>query len=229
MAPIVLELTMTTPDRDPGANPIKARGIIFSGPMVRAILEGRKTMTRRVIKPQPYEASQASLYAGHLCWEPKKYSYGPIFLDREDQLFKSCPHGQPGDRLWVRETFALLDDDFRAPMGPPSELQECQIVYKATDFAADHFDCWRPSIHMPRWASRLTLEITNVRVERVQDISKSDIYAEGITHCPTVGCPSCTCELNMFQHEWHETYGLKGFTWKSNPWVWVIEFKRINP
>lgn len=149
---------------------MKTRPILFSGPMVRAILEGRKTQTRRVVKPQP--AHCADLPMG------------------KDLTFASaCPYGQPGDRLWVRETWAVgtLFDYVRPSLLPKPDCEsKLAVDYAANPRRIWHSEDqgrWRPSIHMPRWASRITLEITSVRVERLQDISHKDAIAEGLEFC----------------------------------------------
>jgi hypothetical protein len=165
------------------------RPIIFSGEMVRAILEGRKTQTRRVVK--------------HI------EDNSPVITD--PRIFnKPCPYGQPGDRLWVREAFQLDDSD-------PT------FVY----FRADGKQCnwWRPSIHMPRWASRITLEITGVRVERLQEINRGGAMQEG---CPFQNIANVTCPLTWFSFLWNSIYRTRGQGWDANPWVWVIEFRRIR-
>jgi len=177
---------------------MKERPILFSGQMVRAILEGRKTMTRRVIKPQPVGAWAA----------PGK---------------TACPYGQPGDRLWVRETFATLCPGSYEEEKPRAGAHQ-DIRYKASDRMAD---CsadirgyrWRPSIFMPRWASRINLEITAVRVERVKDISINDAHAEGMTGTHTLG---------DFRELWDSINSKRGHGWDANSWVWVVEFKRVE-
>ena len=145
---------------------MKERPIIFSGPMVRAILEGRKTMTRRPLNPT------------------------------------SKSFGIPGDRLWVRETWAYADDVWG----------DAHIVFRATNPDATP-EKWNPSIFMPRSKSRITLEIISIRTERVQDISKADVIAEG-------------CELGCFEALWDSIYE-QTYPWTLNPWVWVIEFRRV--
>lgn len=188
------------------------RPILFSGAMVRAILDGKKTQTRRVVKPQPPAD-----------WVPSPWPYdGAAWSDRR------CPYGAPGDRLWVRETWAPISpDEERRP------IRECRIEYRADTSAArpggwdeDTDDPeaarWRPSIHMPRWASRLTLEVTGVRVERVQDISEDDARAEGVY-------PYADNPRRFFQELWNSINGARGYGWNSNPWVWVVEFRRVAP
>ena len=146
-----------------------------------------------------------------------------------------CPFGVVGDRIWVRETFQgplfdydLMDSYCKDPT--PFEKPEF-CVYKADGVPAPEFYdaddelhcCWRPSIHMPRWASRILLEITNVRVERLKSISDGDAIREG---CSTTDMKSGDCVADVFARLWASIYGDE--SWNSNPWVWVIEFKRIE-
>lgn len=221
------------------------RPILFSGPMVRAILDGRKTQTRRAIKP----------------WPVDELPDVPVHL---------CPYGKPGDRLWVRETFCIescrecgyyppafddgrpiehhLDDDYGAWWRQPH--------YRATDpcpeleiGTGDPGVIWHPSIHMPRWASRITLEITDVRVERLHDISEEDAAAEGVKpfvvtqedvdvaqDCEEEFVAKCAAALGpgAFTHKfefmflWDSINEKRGYGWNKNPWVWVISFKRVE-
>jgi hypothetical protein len=184
-----------------------SRPILFSAPMVRALLCGSKTQTRRICKlaragmPEPEMAS----------------------------LLKCCPYGRPGDELWVREAFC---DDWKESRG---------IVYRADGgFDADMFDAgcrWRPSIHMPRAASRITLRITDVRVERLQDISAKDILAEGAVDRPHVDQfgrnPVSAFDGKVYMDlrslwacGWESING-KG-SWAANPWLWVLSFERVK-
>ena len=179
---------------------MKERPIIFSGPMVRAILDGRKTQTRRVVKPQPDEVKDPNAKVA-LITCLRFYQAGKEH---------SCPYGAPGDRLWVRETFAM-----ESPTCP---------VYLADQTDKTTVERWKPSIHMPRWASRLTLEIVSVRVERSQDISEKDAAAEGCE-------PKPEKDHDIFKFtKGYETLwkSINGFgSWALNPWVWVIEFKKL--
>lgn len=200
---------------------IKERPILFSGPMVRAILEGRKTQTRRVIKPNPdnlFQSRTKSHGFGHghdgVGWYFSDYEYA-----EEGTTKWNCPYGQPGDRLWVRETWTGADDP----------AHKHAVLYRADGERAAR---WRSSIHMFRWASRITLEITNVRVERVRDISELDSVAEGMDLTPEFEkskkghplAPYKTC----FAWRWNLHNEKRGFGWLYNPWVWVIEFKRVE-
>ncbi|PZE12736.1 hypothetical protein DMX10_13985 [Pseudomonas sp. 57B-090624] len=219
----------------------KDRPIIFSGPMVRAILEGRKTVTRRVIKPQPYIDT-----SGNFCWNGSNYGQNengprsaalasPIPCSKTKRV--ACPYGKPGDRLWVRETHFI--NDFRGANVPEDDRAEAEIVYRA-----DPLPCWegeeseipwRPSIHMPRWASRILLEITDVRVERLQAISEEQALAEGVKGepcdharqaCTDIGCWGDTAK-GAFGFLWESINGTG--SWHANPWVWAISFRRIQP
>lgn len=210
---------------------VKERPILFSGPMVRAILEGRKTQTRRVIATDWWR-----------CLDPE---------DDDDRAsaIPQCPYGQPGERLWVRESWASQI--------APGENNYC-IAYKADGecsgrlqdgaggwmaihhgwisgvstvesgrfYGRTRYGSWCPSIHMPRWASRLTLEITRVRVERLQDISEEDALSEGVTTCDGVWSGSTR---NAYRELWNSINAKRGLPWATNPWVWVIDFRRTTP
>jgi hypothetical protein len=171
---------------------MKEHPIIFSSEMVRAILEGRKTMTRRIIKPQPCEGDWLRKF--HL-----------------EKWISECPFGQTGDHLWVRETHDVVFAGYKDGRGR-------QIIYRATN--PDWPYGWTPSIHMPRWASRITLEITNIRVERVQEITTEDSIKEGVTIYPYEDA----AWRWKFRRLWDSING-KG-AWERNDFVWVIEFKR---
>ena len=184
------------------------RGIIMSAPMVRAILAGTKTVTRRVVKPQP---------AGE--WAAPGRS--------------ACPYGVAGDRLWVRETWAELykgtkahDVEYRAACGSGllGDLEDAGVK-------------WRPSIFMPRWASRIDMEIESIRVERLQEITEEDARAEGVTLTPC-GHPDCgpddshgpSPHRGAFCLLWNSINGKRaGCSWADSPWVWRIAFRRIRP
>lgn len=211
-------------------------GIIFSGQMVRAIIDGRKSVTRRVVTlfGGPDLIAKARCLSGDL-WRfegheqiqrPHLFDNDRTFLDRK------CPYGVPGDRLWVRETWAAphsFDGE------PPRSLMLARIHYAATEERGGLL--WRPSIFMPRWASRLTLEVVSVRVERLQEISAADAIAEGLVtwsdppRVPTVhyGIEHAdvweTDPCKAFARGW-DTINGKRAPWASNPWVWRIEFRR---
>jgi hypothetical protein len=195
----------------------KARPILFSGPMVEAILAGRKRQTRRVMKPQPANVwTEARMDRGVAC-------FGAPWVKGIHVV--RCPYGQPGDRLWVRETWRPVPATaYRASEGVaqtinPTDPDEAAVYRAGWDRSGDHY--WRPSIHMPRWASRLTLEITDVRVEPLQDISRADALAEGIHPSDQPHVP----ERAMFQALWDSINAGRGFAWADNPWVWVVGFR----
>ncbi|MEL5440655.1 hypothetical protein PTR44_08835 [Serratia nevei] len=210
---------------------MKERPVIFNGEMVRAILDGRKTQTRRVIAVQP-ESNQFGLL--RIADSTKHSDIGKYHwaesnatgTHQRSALF-SCPFGQVGDRLWVRETFAAFDADWKHP-GKPHDLRDGpwpNVVYPASVAKIPDGTC-RPSIHMPRWASRITLEITAVRVERLNDISHDDAKAEGCCYARGGGVPDfAVTPADHFPTLWASIYGEE--SWSANPWVWVIEFRRV--
>ncbi|HGY1504931.1 morphogenetic protein [Klebsiella pneumoniae] len=205
-------------------------GMIFNAEMVRALLSARKTQTRRIIKPQP-EATLSGSLSGKWLSRP----LNGLLLPKIEDIAIHCPFGVVGDRIWVRETFQgplfdydLMDSYCKDPT--PFEKPEF-CVYKADGVPAPEFYdaddelhcCWRPSIHMPRWACRILLEITNVRVERLKSISDGDAIREG---CSTADMMSGDCVADVFARLWASIYGSD--SWNANPWVWVIEFKRVE-
>lgn len=235
-------------------NAIKERPILFNGEMVRAILEDRKTVTRRVIKVQPDTTEQllrerGAWVEGLTLSQHINGAWQSGFIDVD------CPHGQPGDRLWVREAFAY-------GLCTPSTM-----AYRATHKPSDLDEGWddpikwTPSIHMPRWACRILLEITAVRVERLQDINDEQAEAEGCfftdygQRCFHGGRgvrDASECEYPNSKHQqrdgwmWGKTtsheqclgsarwafanlWEKTGGEWDANPWVWCIEFKRVTP
>lgn len=263
---------------------IKERPILFKGPLVRAILEGRKTVTRRVVKPQH--------------WKPRRPVTGPfwgspgypraangewgIYLNRPGGgpylHLGHCPYGQPGDRLWVRETFWAKhdvdgEDGTVIDCGPCLDVGEKYhpgIDYCATpealnppkgatphakeepgawweappekwDGNSDYkgrgqwtFLPWNlyskcPSIHMPRWASRIDLEVTAVRVERINEITAQEVLKEGYEWQHNQHGERCQSRtVGQFAESWDQINGPRGFGWDANPWVFVIDFKRIK-
>lgn len=237
---------------------MKERPIIFNTEMVKAILDGRKTQTRRVIKPQPI--IQGNKSAWELQWR--------ITLLERDQLSLLCPYGQEGDRLWVRETWGyhgssyymnkntihiryladgekrdidgdiycshcgLKTGDIQTPkqnLKYPSnfnDLDEDEQLWIRNNLIRKWWGAIKtiPSIHMPRWASRILLEITKVRAERVQEIGFRDCEAEGID-----GRNMLDAYIkNDYRVLWDSINAKRGHGWETNPWVWVISFKRIN-
>jgi hypothetical protein len=203
------------------------RPILFSGSMVRAILAGEKTQTRRVIKPQP---PQDLTWGGWIvsttgdnkeigCAEWDDFDRGLVTKSHTVR----CPYGQPGDRLWVRETWAT---GWFANGTPPRDLpKETRVYYRATPgpVREDHYK-WRPSIHMPRWASRITLEVTGIRAERLQAITEPDAVAEGV---PVITDPECPPPAFRFRALWDSINAQRGFAWGGDPWVWVVEFRKV--
>lgn len=190
---------------------MKERGMIFNAEMVRAILDGRKTQTRRPIKWKQTRFTEMA--------ERDDGSLWPWAEDCErggDNIWFACPFGEVGDRIWVRETFCAVPDH-EEPAG-------CSALLYAAD-GNGPYGKWTPSIHMPRWASRLTLEITGVRVERLRDLSEDDAKSEGITPPSGGVLPGWEYRIN-FRDLWMDIYGADN--WEANPWVWVIEFKRVE-
>ncbi|MDZ0181745.1 morphogenetic protein [Klebsiella quasipneumoniae] len=227
------------------------RGMIFNAEMVRAILAGRKTQTRRIMKVQP-ESNQLGLLLitdstrhsdiGRYHWAESNATGNYV----RSKLF-ACPFGAVGDQIWVRETFQgpLFNyeqmDEYLEDSSKFEKPEFCQYAaegghrpeYQDADDNLRHG--WRPSIHMPRWASRILLEITDVRVERLNAISEEDARAEGIIDggCLNCGEPEpCGCAnpepdaTDAFAYLWQSIYGQE--SWNANPWVWVIEFKRVE-
>lgn len=223
---------------------MKERPVIFNGEMVRAILDGRKTQTRRVMKAQP---EYPELGLRHIVESTNSNDIGKYFwsqsnacgINKPRSKAFPCPFGQVGDRLWVRETWQgpLVDEehteDYRANADKFQTPEFCE--YAADGGARPEFcdlddnvrQGWRPSIHMPRWASRITLEITAVRVERLNDISHDDAKAEGCCYGRGGGVPDfAVTPADHFPTLWASIYGEE--SWSANPWVWVIEFRRVE-
>lgn len=227
---------------------MKARPILFSGPMVRALLDGRKCQTRRAIKPQPViDGGWEGPPGWALFWKENEDGLSP------EELARLCPYGQPGDLLWVRETFSTgwnLNPHTDKPIDEDSEGRPVPIhaFYRATEpenfrWLGDYGNLtenipWKPSIHMPRWASRLTLELTEVRVERLQDISEADAIAEGcnagwlgdaLPDTPigggfTISSPGTYASAaGQYQILWNSINGPD--SWDADPWVWVLGFR----
>lgn len=222
---------------------VRERPILFSGEMVRAILNGRKTQTRRVIKPQPYPNGWKFDGDKIHCWNdylPPSATLLDVGSGRDRYTTSDvegwetdCPYGAPGDRLWVRETWAVHSWRDHLPAREARKYQEngeghC-LWYRA---GGGYGGCdahqrgrWRASIHMPRWASRLTLEITEVRVQRVQEISEGDAIAEG---CFDEKEHDGSLPTEVFRVLWDSLNAKRGYAWDSNPWVWALTFKRAE-
>lgn len=216
---------------------VKERPIIFSTAMVQALLSDSKTQTRRIVKPPRWARGRDVELGEHgmaIVFDPKyeTHNWIPCPYASIDVCFDTFrPRYSVGERLWVRETWGAgwLNGDGHyyaiRPTGKQHELPD-KIFYKADGKHDDESEgryCWRPSIHMPRWASRITLEVTGVRVERVQDISHRDALAEGVEYdlSKPDGSP-----LARFKKLWDKINGPG--SWESNPWVWVISFKRLE-
>lgn len=194
------------------------RPILFSGPMVRSLLQGTKTQTRRIVNPQPeFEAVDPAFWHWKDCrWADDGLGFPASEID------DYSPFGVPGDRLWVRETFAANDG---------------RAIYRASMVGWSGFAikraaiAWRPSIHMPRWASRITLHVTNIRVERLQDITIPDAIEEGVR--PDADSSTIDCDTPSpryaFSYIWNSLYAKRpGCSWEDNPWVWAVEFRRLG-
>lgn len=195
--------------------------ILFKGEMVKAILKDLKTQTRRVISPQPF--TQPYIMIPGPWWaEPDPYNDGPIRP-------KKCPYGKAGDRLWVRETFQYCREcggrNFFATVNNGPNCQHCDAFLGK----------WKPSIFMFREESRLTLDVLNVRVERLQDITPDDAIKEGVnletwefhqTYDDTIRLDLAAHE--EFKHLWDKINVKRGFGWESNPWVWAVTFQRVR-
>lgn len=200
---------------------IREKGLIFNSEMVRAILDGRKTQTRRPIKWKQTRFTEIG--------EREDGSKWPWSEDAEHacDFWHPCPFGAVGDRIWVRETW----NKYGGLLTYRADHDWIDDMRKETVCTAK----WVPSIHMPRWASRILLEITDVRVERLNAISEEDARAEGIIDggCLNCGEPEpCGCAnpepdaTDAFAYLWQSIYGQEN--WNANPWVWVIEFKRVE-
>jgi hypothetical protein len=232
---------------------MKERPILFSGEMIRALLRDEKTQTRRVIKPQPL----GNLYTDPLDgrWLTKRF--GGLLLPRIKDLTLECPFGQVGDRLWVRETwtffdrYSKLDECHQGPEDPKSLVKwagdseqgravvdywKRRLLFRA-DEPFPHIDWnvpWHPSIFMPRWASRITLEITDVRVEHLESISEEDAKAEGVTlePCTHPGCDEDSrCAADSYRGAYAVLWNkinVKKYPWGNLWWVWVVHFKRLT-
>jgi hypothetical protein len=215
----------------------KERPILFSGPMVRAILEGRKTQTRRVIKPQVGDWVSRIDSAPWIDGAHRHGIDGQWILVSEDfekvRCFGHCPYGKAGDRLWVRETWQAINTEMKWWHEWPAN-DRTSMNWAWTNPVLPAYEQtpprWLPSIHMPRWASRITLEIISVRVERLQGISAGDICAEGVD-CVTEldGSPADHYNRQSWVKLWDSINGARGYGWDVNPWVWVIEFKLAKP
>lgn len=223
------------------------RPILFSGAMVRAILDGTKTQTRRVVKLVGSDVIEERVAGSGEATSEVPWPFDTTWADGDDgSPWYACPYGEPGDRLWVRETFVYRSKHQR-------------YYYRADHPKFDPYahDGWKPSIHMPRAASRIALEVTGVRVERLQAISEADARAEGVelpftereeadfAICPTCGgtglytaftnggalpdtdCMKCDTAAKRYRRLWESINGPG--SWAANPWAWCVAFKRVTP
>lgn len=200
------------------------RPILFSSEMVRAILAGRKTQTRRILRPQPH----VTRLAGHdiPLWGPGKHASTSL----QAKWLLCCPYGRPGSHLWVRETWLELDDDHRDRRGVRQAVYRADTTSDGDDIRRQYGYRWRPSIHMPRWASRLTLEVTSTRVERLQEITEEDARAEGVEAHLHDGYDGTIDRerpaRSNFERLWDHINGERA-PWATNPWVFVVGFRSL--
>jgi hypothetical protein len=214
--------------------------ILFSTAMVKAILDGKKSMTRRIVKPQPPEGAWR-IFDSLDCYEGEgwafQYSVEIVPGLIHNPIFKlphngNCPYGKVGDILWVRETWLRLFGTYHYKADQRETDELCR-----KDFGIK----WKPSIHMPRKACRIRLKITDIRIERLQDISEEDARAEGITSywaephrdvAPFIGVSKelgedlCPTRYEAFQQLWNHINKDRGHGWDQNDWVWVVSFER---
>ncbi|ELE3724398.1 hypothetical protein RC581_004328 [Salmonella enterica] len=204
---------------------MKERGMIFNAEMVNAILSGRKTQTRRPIKWKQTRFTEIAERDDGSLWPWAED------CERGGDIWFACPYGEIGDRIWVRETFRVHSRAtdvatlvYRASVRNSWTEQTHRVPVAVCNKPATP-EKWTPSIHMPRWASHITLEITDVRVERLRGLSEEDAKSEGII--PSAGgvLPGWEYRIN-FRDLWMDIYGTDN--WEANPWVWVIEFKRVE-
>jgi len=216
---------------------VRERPIIFSGDSVRAILAGEKSQGRRIIRPQPdhlqrYEWKGKVLYdAEHRLWWWKEHCWD-LDTEMRADLAEMCPYAPDfklcGGRLWVRETWGHFGGDEYL-----YQQDQRAVTYRACHSAADPLDMrepaggrWRSPIFMPRWASRLTLEVTGIRVERLQDISEEDARAEGCREIDSIAAGGQASAAQVFAGAWDRING-KRAPWRSNPFTWVVSFRRV--
>lgn len=217
----------------------RERPILMNGFSVRQILAGAKFQTRRVIKPRiknafgyyPGESFWVGEHPGGGWWAVDDPNGPPSWMIEDQDLRKRegfpCPYGKIGDCLWIRETFSIND---RGQVLMKTTKDELTNLLNLPDVPIK----WRPSIHMPKWASRITLEITDIRVERVQDITEEDARQEGIINGGCLNCGEdepCGCSnpqpdaRDSFIWLWDSINAKRGYRWSENPWVWCISFR----
>jgi hypothetical protein len=208
---------------------MKERPILFSAPMARAILAGSKTQTRRVVQYVNYWHIDRHISDWHLSMPPILADGVATFelqsdVDDTRNVAVRCPYGQPGDLLWVRETWAVRKLQAGYWVEYKADSKNARAPEEVDAFALFTVGTWRPSIFMPRWASRLTLRITEVRVERVQDISETDAMDEGVDYRRDFG----ESYRDAFAALWDDINAKRGYGWDVNPWVWVISFEVVQ-
>ena len=228
---------------------MKERPILFSGSMVAALLAGTKTQTRRIVK-LPHDNPLGK-------WEPTTFGGSDGGRTRDGKTVPlerviwhtrtgdslCCPYGAPGDRLWVRETHAIVprtayahSEGVQQAIRHDDPLDHDAAIFREGWTRSQSGFSWRPSIHMPRWASRITLEVTDVRVERLQDIGEADALAEGIQRYSgplrwvryidaLTGDAKHNTPRDAFRSLWESINGSS--SWDANPWIWAIEFRRL--
>jgi len=229
----------------------KERPILFNGPMVRAILAGKKTQTRRPLKPQPGPAPEGEYFdayrGGKRGVSGEHSASGACFWTNDNKqvlAFWAEPPAAVGDVLWVRETWQKFDQDADSvpldrlgPASPTKGIHNGRSITWRAAYLADgqHVDLelgevkWQPSIHMPRWAARIFLRVTDVRVQRVQDITEEDARAEGMQEpsvVQAIGGGDVT-ERRVFARLWSSVYGAS--SWERDEWVWALTFERVDP
>jgi hypothetical protein len=234
---------------------MRERPILFSAPMIRALLAGTKTQTRRIVRESP--GNRGAPIGDHVKWFERGQQDSTRWCGHDglgSLGWVRCPYGEPGGRLWVRETWYCDDytvGDFEAGRvgyvsGAPTDAELIEQWRDAMDYRATH-DCnaygagcpcsddegrssWRPSIFMPRWASRITLEVIGVRVERLHGIAEADAKAEGVEFCEThwrgAGEHRWPTARAAFESLWCGINGVE--SWRANPWVWVVEFRDVE-
>ena len=208
--------------------------ILFSTEMVRAVLDGRKTQTRRVVKPA--KRNHRGFKQGNGLWidgyraedKPnghiKDYSVSSVW-QRKDYYIKDFAPYKPGDILWVRETFCEVPYEYNHIPIKGGHITIPKYAYKA-DSERDYTGIWKPSIHMPKEVARIWLEVTDVRVERLQEITEEDARAEGAL--PAREERGYNCCRDGFITLWDSLNAKRGYGWETNPWVWVVSFKRLD-
>lgn len=197
---------------------MKERPIIFNSEMVKAILKKQKMQTRRVVKPQPKRNNYVAYIDEQGILDYHGWAITTYYASIVEYI--KCPYGQVGDRLWIRETWHGIRNTYTVRKKINDLSYKADEGYKCGEYG-NLKGKWKPSIYMPRWASRITLDITKIRVERLQEISQQDIETEGIELCDC-GKPEANCN---FIELWNSINEKRGYGWDTNPFVWVVEFK----